>query len=69
VLRSACSGIRDHQNPGPHDTNLGGDVVNLDKRQLEGAPAYDVGTEPTWGDRSYESKIHDYYGVGRYWTM
>ena len=22
---------------------------NLDKRQLEGAPAYDVGTEPAWG--------------------
>jgi hypothetical protein len=36
---------------------------------LEGAPAYDVGTEPAWGDRSYESKIHDYYGVGPYWTM
>jgi hypothetical protein len=52
-----------------YDTNLGGYVVNLDKRQLEGAPAYDVGTEPAWGDRSYESKIHDYYGVGPYWTM
>jgi hypothetical protein len=31
-----------------YDTNLGGYVVNLDKRQLEGAPAYDVGTEPAW---------------------
>ena len=50
--------------------NLGGYVVNLDKRQLEGVPAYDVRTEPAWGDRSYESKrIHDYYGVGPYWTM
>jgi PRC-barrel domain len=28
-----------------YDTNLGGYVVNLDKRRLEGAPAYDVGTE------------------------
>ena len=46
-----------------YDTNLGGYVVNLDKGQLEGAPAYDVGTEPAWGDRSYESKIHDYYGL------
>ena len=24
---------------------------------------------PEWSDRSYESKIHDYYGVGPYWTM
>jgi hypothetical protein len=34
-------------------------VVSLDKRQLEGAPAYDVGDELAWGDRAYESKIHD----------
>ena len=33
------------------------------------APAYDVGDEPAWGDRAYESKIHDYYGVGPYWTL
>ena len=52
-----------------YDTNLGGYVVNLDKPRLEAAPAYDVGTEPAWGDRSYEGKIHDYYGVGPYWAM
>ena len=52
-----------------YDTNLGGYVVNLDKRQLEGGPAYDVGDEPAWGDRAYERKIHDYYGVGPYWTL
>ena len=48
---------------------LFGYVVNLDKRQLEGAPAFDVGDEPAWGDRAYESKIHDYYGVGPYWAL
>jgi hypothetical protein len=47
-----------------YDTNLGGYVVNLDKRQLQDAPAYEVGDEPAWCDRAYESKIHDYYGVG-----
>ena len=52
-----------------YDTNLGGYVVNLDKPRLEAAPAYDVGTEPAWGDRSYEGKIHDYYEVGPYWAM
>ena len=51
-----------------YDTKLAGYVVNLDKRQLEGGPAYDVGTEPAWGARSYEGKIHDYYGVGPSWA-
>ena len=40
------------------------------KRYFEWSPAYDVGTEPAWGDRlAGKSKIHDYYGVGPYWTM
>jgi hypothetical protein len=52
-----------------YDPDKGGYVVNLDKRQLEGAPAYDVDKEPDWNDRSYEDKIHDYYGVGPYWVM
>jgi PRC-barrel domain len=52
-----------------YDTNMVGYVVNLDKQQLEGGPAYDVGTEPDWRDRTYENKIHDYYGVGPYWSM
>ena len=46
-----------------YDTNMGGYVVNLEKEQLEGAPAFDAGTEPDWRDRSYESKIRDFYGV------
>ena len=50
-----------------YDTDKGGYVVNIDKRQLEGAPAYDVGTEPAWGDPAYERSLHDYYGVGPYW--
>ena len=52
-----------------YDTAKGGYVVHLDKRQLEGGPAYDVDTEPGWGDRAYETKIHDYYGVGPYWLL
>jgi PRC-barrel domain protein len=50
-----------------YDTSRAGYVVNLDRRQLEGAPAYPVGTTPAWGDRNYEASIHDYYGVGPYW--
>src|SRR5271169_4505652 len=50
-----------------YDTTKEGYVVNLDKTQLEGAPAYDVGVEPDWDDPEYETEIHDYYGVGPYW--
>lgn len=50
-----------------YDTSMTGYVVNLDKNQLEGSPAYDVGQDPAWGDRDYERRIHDYYGVGPYW--
>jgi PRC-barrel domain len=50
-----------------YDTRLSGYVVNLDRAQLEGAPSYAEGAEPEWGDREYERKIHDYYGVGPYW--
>jgi hypothetical protein len=50
-----------------YNTDLGGYLINLDKRQLEDSPAYDVDTEPDWGERMYEQKIHDYYGVGPYW--
>jgi hypothetical protein len=52
-----------------YNTSVGGYVVHLDKQQLEGAPAYPADQEPAWGDRSYESKIHDYYGVGPYWAL
>ena len=52
-----------------YNPNLGGYVVNLDKQELEGAPGYDADAEPTWGDRAYETKIHDYYRAGPYWTM
>jgi PRC-barrel domain len=50
-----------------YDTNKGGYVVNLDRRQLEGAPAYPAGSAPAWGDRDFETKIHDFYGVNPYW--
>jgi sporulation protein YlmC with PRC-barrel domain len=65
-------GLGDKYHPLPwsvlkYDTSKGGYVVNLDRAQLEGAPAYAVGSTPTWGDRKYESNIHDYYGVDPYW--
>ena len=52
-----------------YDTNLGGYVVEIDESRLEGAPSYPVGTEPAWGDPEYEGRLHDYYGVGPYWSI
>jgi sporulation protein YlmC with PRC-barrel domain len=49
-----------------YDTQKGGYVVNLDKQQLEGAPAYDADVEPTWG-HNYDDKVYDYYGAQPYW--
>jgi hypothetical protein len=52
-----------------YDTSLGGYVVNLSKDQLEGGPAYDEGDDPQWGDRDYEKRVHDYYGLPPYWMV
>lgn len=52
-----------------YDTELGGYVVNLTRDQLEGGPVFDDTDEPTWGDRDYEKRVHDYYGISPYWTI
>ena len=41
-----------------------GYVLNLDKRQLEGAPAYDASDSPDWNASGYRTRIDDYYGAG-----
>jgi hypothetical protein len=50
-----------------YDTRQGGYVVGIPKEQLEKAPTYGRDETPAWGDRSYEKKIHDYYGTQPYW--
>src|ERR1700742_3604284 len=40
-----------------YDTQKGGYVVNLNRSQLEKAPTYKAGTNPAWGDETYESGI------------
>ncbi len=52
-----------------YDTGRGGYVVDIAKSDLENAPGYPVGSEPSWADRDYETKVHDYYDVGPYWVM
>jgi hypothetical protein len=46
-----------------YDTDKGGYLVNLDRRQLEGAPTIDRETEFDWADRNWGRRVHDYYGM------
>jgi hypothetical protein len=50
-----------------YDTGRGGYVVDLSRTQLEGAPTYDPGTDPGWGDRDYKTRLHRYYNADPYW--
>lgn len=46
-----------------YDEEKDGYRVALSKEQLEKAPAYDKGAEPTWSDPAWGSRVHDYYGT------
>jgi hypothetical protein len=51
-----------------YDTRQQGYVVGLTQDQLERAPTFGVDEAPSWGNRSYEQNIHDYYGTAPYWS-
>jgi hypothetical protein len=44
-----------------YDTALGGYMVDLDRRRLEGAPTYTPAEEPDW--RTYPERIDAYYAI------
>lgn len=44
-----------------YDTDKDGYVVNIDKRQLEGAPRYTEDEAPNYTD-DYGRKVYDHYG-------
>jgi len=46
-----------------YDEMQGGYVVNLDRRLLEGAPAYDSYDPTQWGDQGWTARVDDYYGL------
>jgi hypothetical protein len=50
-----------------YDTQKGGYVVNLDKKQLEGAPNYDRDSEFKWTP-DYGRKVDSYYQVPSPWN-
>jgi sporulation protein YlmC with PRC-barrel domain len=44
-----------------YDERYGGYVIDLDKRQLDGAPAYAISETPDWATGDYGSSIDKYY--------
>jgi hypothetical protein len=52
-----------------YDTKQGGFVIDLDKSQLEKAPSYTASNMPNWSDRTYGTRIDEFYGVPAYWGM
>ena len=50
-----------------YDAKQVGYVVNLDKKQLEGAPNYDRDSEFKWTP-DYGRKVDSYYEAPSYWT-
>jgi sporulation protein YlmC with PRC-barrel domain len=58
-------GIGDRHYPLPweklkYDTNMGGYVVDLDKRTLEGAPSYATDEQAAWEDPAWGRRVYDY---------
>jgi sporulation protein YlmC with PRC-barrel domain len=45
-----------------YDERQGGYVVDLDRRMLEGAPAYDSYDTSLWGDDTWGRRVDEYYG-------
>jgi len=67
-------GIGEQYHPLPwatlkYDTRQGGYVVGLTREQLQGAPTFALTDSPAWGDRAYETRIHDYYKTAPYWGV
>jgi len=52
-----------------YDTRQGGFVIDLDRSRLEEAPSYMASNVPNGSDRTYGSRIDEFYGVPSYWTM
>ncbi len=61
-------GIGERYHPLPwnvlhYDTGQGGYVVNLDRKVLEGAPAYDSSDSTDWDEEGWGRRVDDYYGA------
>jgi PRC-barrel domain len=60
-------GIGDMYHPLPwkvlsYNPSKGGYVVDIDRRRLEGAPAYAANESGLWDDPAFGRRVTDYYG-------
>jgi len=46
-----------------YDAKQGGFVIDFDKSRLETGPSYKASNMPNWSDRTYGSRVDEYYGV------
>jgi len=44
-----------------YSERFGGYMINLDKQQLEAAPAYGVSDSPDWSNNAYGNSVDKYY--------
>jgi sporulation protein YlmC with PRC-barrel domain len=49
-----------------YDENKGGYVINMDKKQLQDSPNYDIGSDFKWTPE-YGRKVDSYYKAPSYW--
>ena len=52
-----------------YDAKQGGFVIDFDKSRLEAGPSYKASNMPNWSDRTYGSRVDEYYGVPAYRGM
>jgi len=61
-------GIGQHYHPLPwsvlrYSDEKGGYVVNLDRKRLEGSPAYAQSDSAAWHDDTWGHRVDEYYGL------
>jgi len=49
-----------------YDDKKSGYVINMDKKQLQDSPNYDIGSDFKWTPE-YGRKVDSYYKVQSYW--
>ena len=47
-----------------YDTGVSGYVTGVTEKQLKDAPQF---SDDSWGDRNWESNVHQHYGARQYW--
>jgi hypothetical protein len=52
-----------------YDTRRNAYLVDIPEDRLKNAPSFDEGSEPAWGDRDYDRRVHDYYGSKADWYL